>query len=160
MNTRQMLATALLMTVLIPGIVCADNTHDEHAKAHDFHPNVVGLFGGITSEDRRERALTFGIEYERRLNQSFGLGVVAERATGDLDLWVFAVPIAFHNGPWKLYVAPGVEDSDHHGSEFLFRVGAEYAFDMGGYELAPQVDIDFVNGEQVYVFGLVLAWGF
>lgn len=160
MNTRRMLATALLLTVLIPGILCAENAHDEHAGAHDFHSNVLGLFGGITSEDRREGALTFGIEYERRFNQSFGLGVVAERATGDLDFWVYAMPIAFHTGPWKLYIAPGVEDSDHHGSEFPFRVGAEYAFDMGKYELAPQVDIDFVNGEQVYVLGLVVARGF
>ncbi len=138
MNTIRMLATTLLLTVLIPGMAAAENAHDEHGEAHDFHPNVLGLFGGITSKTRRDGALTFGIEYERRFNQSFGLGVVAERASGDLDFWVFAVPIAFHTGPWKLYVAPGVEDSDHHGSEFLFRVGAEYAFDMGGYELAPQ----------------------
>lgn len=129
-----------------------------HGESHGFHPNLVGVFLGVTDEGREE-APTIGIEYERRINASFGIGAVAEYASQDLDFFVFAVPFAFHNGPWKLYVAPGIEDSDH-GSEYLTRIGAEYAFEVGAFEIAPQLNVDFVDGEEIWVAGLVFAKGF
>ena len=134
--------------------------HEGHGSEHAFHRNVVAACVGVTSEDCREKALTLGLEYERRFTPTFGLGVVAERAFGDLDFWVFAVPFAWHNGPWKLYAAPGVEDSDEHGSEFLFRVGVEYGFEVGNFEIAPQLDIDFVDGQEVLVLGVTIGKGY
>ena len=59
-----------------------------HEAAHDFHPNFLGVFVGITSEERREKGVALGIEYERRLNESFGVGLVAEHTFGDLNFWV------------------------------------------------------------------------
>ena len=60
----------------------------------------------------------------------------------------------------KLYAAPGIEDG-HHGTEELLRLGVEYAFEMGeGWEVAPQVNVDLVDSEDVWVFGLVFARGF
>ena len=137
-----------------------EGEHDAHTGEHEFHSNVIAAFVGVTSDDHREKAFTLGLEYERRISSSFGVGAVVERATGDLDFWVYAVPFAFHSGPWKLYAAPGIEDSDHHGSEFLFRVGLEYAFEVGSYEVSPQVDVDFVDGEEVYVLGVTIGRGF
>ncbi|MDX2460738.1 MAG: hypothetical protein QNM00_11710 [Gammaproteobacteria bacterium] len=156
------LHVGMLMAVLalVPVTAMANEQIEEHSPDHEFHPNVIAVFGGVTSEDRRDRAFTFGVEYERRLTRSFGMGVIAERAFGDLDFWVFALPLAFHHGPWRLFAAPGVEDSDHLGSEFLFRVGVEYIIDMDGYEIVPQFDIDFVDGEQVFVLGISIARGF
>ena len=72
-----------------------------HEAAHDFHPNFLGMFVGVTSESRREKGIALGIEYERRLNKSFGVGLVAEHTVGDLDFWVYAVPFAYHTGRWK-----------------------------------------------------------
>ena len=107
----------------------------DHEATQDFHPNFLGVFLGVTDEGRLE-GFAMGIEYERRLNESFGVGVVAEHAFGDLDLWVYAVPFAYHTGRWKLYVAPGVEDGEH-GSESLVRLGGEYAFEFGAWEISP-----------------------
>lgn len=87
------------------------------------------------------------------------MGGVIERAFGDHDFWVFAVPFAYHTGAWKWYVAPGMENKDDHKNEFLVRIGLEYAFEVGEYELSPQVDVDFVDGEQEYVIGVVFARG-
>ncbi len=157
---RLMLFLVLFAASLSPTAVFAESGHEAHGEMHDFHPNVIAMFVGVTSEDRREEAFTLGLEYERRLNRSFGLGVIAERASGDLDFWVFAVPFAWHNGPWKLYAAPGIEDSDAHGSEFLFRVGVEYGFEVGGFEISPQLDVDFVDGEEALVFGVTIGKGF
>jgi hypothetical protein len=144
-----------------PLAVAAAGDHDAgttHDESHQFHANTIGLFIGVTDEGREEAA-ALGIEYERRINDSFGVGVLAEYASGDLDFWVFAVPFGYHNGPWKLYAAPGVEDGDA-GSEFLVRVGAEYAFEIGEFEIAPQFNLDFVDGEEVWVAGLLIAKGF
>ena len=71
------------------------------------------MFVGITSDSRRERGLALGVEYERRLNKSFGIGLVAE-----------------------------------------------YAYEVGEWEISPQLDWDFVNGEQVLVLGVLFGKGF
>ena len=160
-RARVSLPAALLVIAGWAGPCFAEDAHGgAHAEEHGFHSNVLGVFVGLTSEERRENAFTFGLEYERRVSESFGVGALVERAAGDLDFWVYAIPFAYHTGPWKLYVAPGIEDSDAHGSEMLFRVGAEYAWEAGDYEIAPQLDLDFVDGETEVVVGVVFARGF
>ncbi len=164
--TLYVLLAGLAMLLALPSAVFAnepahDDKHPEaHSEEHAFHRNVIGVFAGVTSESRREEAFTLGIEYERRLSERFGVGGLVERAMGDLEFWVYAVTFAYHEGPWKFYGGPGIEDSDAHGNEFLFRVGVEYAWEVGSYEIAPQLDVDFVDGEHELVLGLVLARGF
>jgi len=138
--------------------VAQEGTGAAHGESQEFHANTLGIFVGDTFEGREE-ALTLGIEYERRFSKSFGVGVLAEYVSDDLDFWVFALPFAYHNGPWKLYAAPGVEDGDD-GSEFLARIGVEYAFEVGDFEVAPQVNVDFVDSEEVWVAGLLISKGF
>ncbi|MEE4161219.1 MAG: hypothetical protein V2I25_01850, partial [Woeseiaceae bacterium] len=91
---------------------------------------------------------------------SFGIGAIVEHTYGDLDIYVYAVPFAYHNGPWKLYVAPGVEEGEG-GSLGMLRVGVEHGFHVGKWEISPQVDVDFVERESdVFVIGVVFARGF
>lgn len=80
-------------------------------------------------------------------------------ATSWLDFWIYAVPFAYRSGRWRWYVAPGVEEGDQ-GTESLLRFGAEYAFEVGAIEIAPQVAVDFVGGEDVLVLGVVFLKGF
>lgn len=162
----------LAALLVLPGLALAEETgshHGEHglgemqaAHEHEYHKNVVAVFAGVTSEKRRERSGTFGIEYERRLSPSIGLGVLLEHAKGDLDFTIAAIPFAYHHGHWKFYTAPGVEFSDEeYDTEFLLRVGVEYAFEIGGnFEISPQIDLDFVDGEMVTVVGLTFGYGF
>ena len=49
-------------------------------------------------------------------------------------------------------------------SDFLFRLGAQYSFHVGGrFSLMPAVDFDFVKREheteKLLVFGVKFAWG-
>jgi hypothetical protein len=151
----------LLMVVGAPPAFAQAGEHEltsDHEAAHDFHPNFLAVFLGVTDEGREED-FAMGIEYERRLNESFGIGVIAEHTFGDLDLWVYAVPFAYHTGRWKLYVAPGVEDGEH-GSESLVRLGGEYAFEFGAWEISPQLNVDFVDGDEVLVLGVSIGKGF
>ena len=65
-----------------------------------------------------------------------------------------------HSNAWKFYFAPGLEDGEH-GSEFLFRLGLEYAFDLNdGWDVSPQFNVDFVNSEEVFVFGVLIGKGY
>ena len=59
-----------------------------------------------------------------------------------------------------MYVAPGIEHEEGHGDHYMVRLGVEYAFQVGKYEIAPQLDVDFVNGDTVFVMGLTFGLGF
>jgi len=152
----------MLLAMCAPFVLAQTDEHEanlDHETTHDFHPNLLALFVGVTYEGSSENDLALGIEYERRLNESFGVGVLAEHTFGDLDFWVYAVPFAYHTGRWKFYVAPGVEDGKH-GSESLVRLGGEYAFEVGAWEISPQLDVDFVDGDEVLVLGVTFGKGF
>jgi len=157
--------TVLTLVFIFVGAPPALAQTDEHesASAHEaageFHPNLIAFFVGGAHEGSRENGFALGIEYERRLNKSFGVGLLAEHTSGDLDAWVYAVPFAYHSGRWKFYVAPGVEDGEH-GSESLVRIGGEYAFEVGSWEISPQLDVDFVDEDEVYVLGVTFGKGF
>ena len=145
---------------LVVGLHVSTPAYGEESEGHsEYHPNLLALFIGVTSEERRETGLALGIEYERRLSKAFGIGALVEHTFGDIDTTVYAVPFAYHSGPWKVYVAPGLEDSDD-GTEGLVRIGAEYGFEAGDWEISPQIDVDFVDGDQAFVFGIVFGKGF
>lgn len=93
------------------------------------------------------------------ITKKFSIGGIVEHTFGDADFTVYAVPLAYRVDRWKFLVAPGIEDG-HHGTESLVRVAAEYAYMVGSIEISPQVAVDFVDGEDVWVFGLVFGKGF
>lgn len=160
-----MLSTGLCRPALAqePGDAGAHSEADSQqhpSESHEtHHKNVVAVFVGITNDGRRSADPALGIEYERRISEQFGIGAIVERTFADNEFMVYAVPFAFHAGPLKLYVAPGVEEKDNHTEE-LIRLGVEYGFEVGRYEISPQFDIDFVGSEEVYVLGVTFGLPF
>jgi hypothetical protein len=135
-----------------------DNTNSDHELAHHYKPNLLAIFVGVTHEGS-ESGLSLGIEYERRLSKSFGIGIVAEHTLGNLDFWVYALPLAYHTRSWKFYIAPGVADGGH-GSESLVRFGGAYVFEVGGWEISPQLNADFVEGNEAIGLGVTFGKAF
>jgi hypothetical protein len=135
----------------------SENNSDAH---HEFHPNMLAVFVGVTDEDRNEDAATLGVEYARRFSESFSIVGVVERTFGDLDVWVYAIPFAYHTGQWKIYAWPVIEDDDGHDTEFLVRLGVEYGFEVGSWEIAPQLNVDLIDGDQLLVLGVAFGKGF
>jgi len=131
-----------------------------HENTHEPHKNAVSFFVGLTHTGRRKNAAALGVAYERILNESFSIGVFAEHTFGGGDFTVYAVPFAYRFDRWKFFVAPGIEDSSKHGTESLVRLAAEYAFEAGSWEISPQFAVDFVDGEEVLVLGVVFGKGF
>lgn len=133
----------------------AEETASEHVSDH--HKNVVGIFAGMAHGGLRENAPTIGVEYARHIRGNFSIGAIAEYAAGDADFWVFAIPFAYSLGDWKIYAAPGIEDG-HHGKEELLRLGVERTFEIsGGWEIAPQLNVDVGDGDVVWVIGALFA---
>jgi len=144
-------------TILLVALGCFTPT--TFAETESDENNRLSILVGVTSETRRDNGLTLGLEYERRLDATLGVGLVAEHVFGDLDFSIFAVPLFFHTGRWKFLIAPGVEDSDL-GTEFLLRIGGDYGFEVGRWEIAPGIDVDFVDGDVVPVIGVAIGRGF
>ena len=154
---RHVIALTIVAGLLArPVLVQAEADHTREASHAEFPHQTLGVFIGDTTEVRRAEGVTLGLEYEYRFTEVFGMGAIVERVMGDFDTNVYVASMAYHRGPWKLYAGPGIEDGEE-GSEHLFRLGVEYGFHAGGYEISPQVDVDFVAGESLLVFGLVLA---
>ena len=150
-----------------PAVYAQTDDHDtnehestsSHENEHESHKNVVSFFAGV-AHSGRDNGAALGVAYERFLNESFGIGVIVERTFGDGDFTVYAVPFGYRIDRWKFYVAPGIEDSDEHGTQSLVRLGAEYAFKTGSWEISPQFAVDFVGGHEVLVLGVVFGKGF
>lgn len=135
------------------------DSEEHRLDAHPFRVNTVALFVGMASEGSRDNGVALGLEYEHRFSAAFGIGALAEHTYGDLDTWVLALPFAFHSGPWKFYLAPGMEYRHSH-REPMVRLGGEYGFHYGRWEISPQIDVDLVAGEKIYVMGLTFGRGF
>lgn len=150
-----------ILVLLSAGAMAEESSDAEHGESHRGHKNTVAGFLGITGEDRRDRAATVGIAYTRWLTPTMGIGVVAEHAFGDLDFTVVAAPLVFRFGQWDFFAGPGWEFPDHNdGSEFLIRAGAEYIFEQPGYEIAPTLMLDFLDGDVVIIGGVAIGFGF
>ena len=88
-QAKLLLSVAVVFTgaALLSGNVLAqehESSHEaSHEGSHDFHRNTVAFFFGSTQEGREED-LTLAIEYERRINEAFGIGGLIERTMGNL----------------------------------------------------------------------------
>ena len=123
----------------------------ENAEGEAFEANSIEVFLGATFDDGDSEA-SFGMSYERRLNESFGIGGMVEYTNG--REWVFAVPFTIHiTEPWKVVLAAGIEHEEGDNT-FLTRVGTAYEFKFDGWSLAPEVNVDFVDGEVKTVLGV------
>jgi hypothetical protein len=159
--------TAMFVALCAAPVCAQTDNHDtsehestsSHESEHESHKNVVSFFAGV-AHSGRDNGAALGIAYERFLNESFGIGVIVERTFGDGDFTVYAVPFGYRIDRWKFYVAPGIEDSEEHGTESLVRLGIEYAFDAGSWEISPQFAVDFVDGNEVLILGVVFGKGF
>ncbi len=166
-GARLTLQLAVLCAVCTSPVYAQSDEHESsehelssaHESAYGSHKNVVAFFVGVTHEGRRENGAALGIAYERLLNESFSIGVFAEHTFGGDDFTVYAVPFVYWVDRWKFLVAPGIEDGGH-GTESLVRLGAEYVFEVGTLEIAPQLAMDYVGGEKVLVLGVVFGKGF
>ena len=143
----------------------ANEAVTEEAGGHEFHRHHLGVFlgGGSRPEEHEstEHGFAGGIDYEFRFSKWVGVGFLAEAATGGLRDAVVAGMLFVH--PWRgllLTAGPGAEISSH-GSEFLARFGLAYQLPIGKrFTIAPNFNVDVVEGDPTYIYGLTFGIGF
>jgi hypothetical protein len=143
--------------LLVLALVTASLAHAAQAGEEGFKRNGFEIFAGATF-NHSETDASFGLTYERRLTEKFGIGGLVEYTNG--REWVYAVPFSWRiTEPWKVVVAPGWEHEEGENT-YLTRVGTSYEFEMGEMTLAPEINFDFVDGDTAFVAGVSLGWAF
>ena len=129
-----------------------------HGGEEDHGKHTLAAFLGVTHE-HGENLETLGIEYSYRVNKSWSVGGVIERAEREKDS-TLAILFA-HLWPYKgLFLGAGVGRKDPGGErENTLRATIGYEFELGrGWSIAPQANLDVIENnenEEVYV----LAFG-
>ena len=160
---KMALFSAVYLAIAMPHLFAAEQTHTTEHESGQYHRNMVELFLGNTYEDAHdetENGFTVGFTYERRLSGLLGVGGFYEHAAGDFDQWSIGVPLIVHPyGGWRLAFAPGLEHREGN-DEFLFRTGVAYEFALSErWAMIPEFNVDFVDGEAAFVFGLSFGFG-
>jgi len=151
----------LLAGLISVSVNAGGGSDDHHDEGHAYPAHVVGAFLGATDTDGSD--FTFGVEYEYRFSKMFGVGVVAEHtpaAHHDDGITVGLAALHFHPaGGLRLTGGIGKEwvGGDHSHSTTLYRLGAAYDFELGKFAVAPTVNVDFVDGHEAVVYGLVIS---
>lgn len=131
--------------------VHAGEAHHEHGRG----TQAVNVFIGGVDEIGRDEGFAIGIDYEYRLSPKWGVGGFAEAVTGAERSFVAGLQGYWHAVADLVLVAgPGVERRDGE-AEGVFRIGAFYEFPLQtGFVLSPGIFYDFVEGDDVVVYGI------
>jgi hypothetical protein len=154
-GNQMKLGSSILLFVLL---VINTNSVVASDDAHHF----PGIFFGYTNASD-ETHFTYGLEYEYKLNQSWGLGAVYEKIDdahhGD-GVTVSVAVLFYHplnNVRFGLGAGKEKIGGDHPHTEDLYRLTASYEYHIGNFGLEPTLAVDFIDGEKAYVFGVALV---
>ena len=155
-----------LVVVVIGFVVlsCAAATPTRAAELPHHHLAVF-LGSGVESKPGRqdEQGFAFGVEYEFRFHERWGVGAVVEALGQDTVRNVLVVaPFSFHPGKgWRLVVGPGVEFTPTK-DKFAVRLGTGYEFHISEHwTVAPEFFLDLIEtGENTWVGGVAFGYGF
>ena len=142
----------------------APEPQEEGTQEASRYRNKLSGFVGGTAEGEGV-AFTLGLDYERRLGRSFGLGALVDKAYAGNRAFIAAGAFFWHPLPTvRLDIAPGVEwmsTGDEEDSAFVLRFGADYDFELTErWSLGPNVNLDLAEGRAVFVFGVELGLSF
>ena len=160
--------------------------HGEDPGHSSHHLNDVAVFLGATDEPGHPTEFTWGLDYKRRVAERWAVGGLFDYAGGLRNAILAASVTWLPIGNLALTAAPGVEfhrgrgssedcncphalksdgggdgEVDENATYFVFRVGVGWGFTIGdSYAIEPQVNLDLVEGEKVWVYGLnfIYAW--
>ncbi len=147
---KTVIGILLLAAAGSPIVSANEGAHGEE-ESHAKH--TLAAFLGVTRE-HGETLDTLGVEYSYRINKSWSVGGVVERADREEDS-TLAIVFA-HLWPYKgLFLGAGIGRKDPADArENTFRATIGYEFVLGGgWIIAPEADLDIIDGhenEEVY----------
>ena len=159
---RAALAILSLAVVPLARATAQERESPAASEAEARRPNSIGLFMGATAKQEEETAFTIGLDYERRLGEQWGVGVILDKPFGGSRSFLVVAGLFWHPLPRvRLDVAPGIEVNRDEDELFVLRLGADYDFELNErWSIAPNVNLDIVGGRTVWVIGAELGYRF
>ena len=156
---RVQLLWTVVMGVLLAAAL-ADRVAAQEAHAEKPH-HISAVIGGTHIPHEDETAFTLGVDYEYRLNQTLGLGFVAEHAFGPVDSTTLLAVADIHiAGGFAIQTGPGVEFVNDE-SFFVARLGALYELELGEhFTVSPQLHYDYSGHDDAIVFAIAIGRAF
>jgi hypothetical protein len=153
-------AVMLVLSSYVPAFG-GNNADLKSAADHEVErKHHLAVFLGDTHTEDDEDAFTMGLDYEYRVAPVFGIGALGEYAGGNIESGVIGAPLSLHPyGGVRLVAMPGVEITEEH-TNFLFRLGIGYEFELERWTIAPEFNADFVESDTNLVFGVSVGLGF
>jgi len=168
----------------------AEHEEHGKAEGHggrSHHKNDAAIFLGGTDEHGHPTEFTWGLDYKRRVAEHWAVGGLFDYAGGLRNAIVAASVTWWHGAGLSLTAAPGIEfhrgrsssegcdcggsteseetgehgEADEDATYFVVRLGVGWGFPIGeSYIVEPQVNLDLVEGEKVWVYGVnfIYAW--
>jgi hypothetical protein len=165
-----------------------EDEHGGGQGGRPVHNNEIGIFVGLTDEDVYATEPTLGVDYRHRIADRLAVGALFDYAGGNQRNGIIAAALTWIPiGRMNLTAAPGIEFHrarpqgvncgcggasaseddiesdlvDEDATYFVFRLGAGWHFPIGEiYGVSPNINVDFVDGETVLVYGVkfTFAW--
>ena len=119
-----------------------------HGGEEDHGKHALAVFLGVTHAPGANHE-TLGIEYSYRINKSWSVGGVLERAERDKHSTLAILFV--HLWPYKgLFIGGGVGRKDP-GNERQNTLRGTIGYEIelsGGWAIAPQANLDVIEGEE------------
>lgn len=148
-----------VMVASSPGsIAAAEDEGGPHEENRFEGPNHLSVFTGLSFEEGFRGAPTIGLDYEYRFTFSFGVGALLDYAARDFRELAVGIPFVYHPGEEPaVYLAPGFDRGlGETELRLLLRLGFLYDFDLSHGTIAPNVNLDFVEGgDWILVVGVL-----
>lgn len=170
--------TLTVMCIMLHNTSLYAQHHDEHAKqvSHDHHSkHHVAIFNGATTVSSHEiTAYTIGVDYEYRISNLLGMGVIGELINTESNEFVTGISVIAHPikglkfvaAPLIVYCVPHQTDEHHvdthhieREANLFFRIGAGYDFHLGKFSVGPSINYDFGKAQAIS-YGISLGIGF
>ena len=152
-----------IWSVVFIALFSANTSFAKDKEEHHWQdtPHHLSALLGITYTRTWGNAFTVGVDYEYRVNDFLGVGVVAEYAGEDFDAYTLILVADLHiTNSAIVQIGPGVEFHGSHKMEVV-RVGALYEMEMSGFTFSPQLHYDYHrNHKSALVAGFAIGFSF
>lgn len=160
---KKLIILILVVTGINGLIYAGEGTENEKS-----HPNHLAVFIGATTNPEAEQTnFTLGIDYEYKVGEKTGIGVLGEAIFAEHKEIIIGIPLFYHLQKVKLFVAPGIlsttEEDDHETEKVvkgLVRIGTSFDIDVSGVSIAPTLSADFIDGNISLIYGIGIGKGF
>ena len=122
-------------------------------------PHHFSVLSALTFEGS-ELAPSVGLDYEYRTSEFLGLGSVLEYAFENIDATTLLAVADLHFTPsFIMQTGPGVEWIEGT-SEFVYRLGVLYEWEISGLTISPQIHYDFTSDDDAIITGVACGFAF